>query len=197
MKHSAATRASTAVGLAFAFATAAGCAGGQGHPAAADCNNQMRLGKRVYTSSGYTDRDATRFGEADEAECHDLGGDAPGSVFPDDPKQVTTWSFAGYPTDKVLGVRFDEDSFAVYVADTLPRAESGRIFRELRRDPGAPTDREIALAKAPGTTGARQIGPPRAMGRTAITERGEPSLTIHRWTGFGTGSAPPPRRGRP
>jgi len=107
----------------------------------------VRLNERVYTSHGYTDRAASRFAEADEAECHDVGQNPPGSVFPDNPRHVTAGSFAGYPTDKVLGVRFDEDSFGVYVADSVPRTESDRIYKELQRDASI-TDREIALAAA-------------------------------------------------
>lgn len=134
-----------AIGLAFACAAVVGC---DSEPqSAADCTNQIRYDGRVYSSYGHTDRDAISFGEAEEAECHDVGVGAAGSVFPDDPARVTTWSFAGYPTDEVLGVRFDEDTFAVYVADGLPRAKSDRIFRELGRA-GAITDREIALAEA-------------------------------------------------
>jgi hypothetical protein len=129
-------------------AAAAGCGTGQLEGgASADCASQVRLDDRVYTSHGFTNRDATRFAEADRAECHDVGRNAPGSVFPDQPAHVTAWSFAGYPTDKVLGVRFDEDSFGVYVADTVSRAESERIFQELRPD-DLLSDREIALAEA-------------------------------------------------
>lgn len=114
--------------------------------ASADCSNQVRLHNRVYTSHGYTDRVATRFALAELAECHDVAGE--GSVFPEDPQYVGAWSFPGYPTDQVLGVRFDEDSFAVYVADGVPRAESERIFRELDSEAVPITNREIGLAEA-------------------------------------------------
>jgi len=111
----------------------AGCSAYQSHPSAADCQRQVRLGDRVYTSYGHTDRAATRFALADRAECHDVGRHADGSVFTENPTQVRVWSFDGYETEKVLGVRFERDSFAVFVADSVPRAESELIFTELRQ----------------------------------------------------------------
>lgn len=100
---------------------------------AADCASQVRLDGVVYTSHGYAERIATRHSAADAAECHDVGKDAAGSVFPARPRQVTTWTFGGYPPEKVLGVRFDQDSFEVFVADSVPRAKRERIFRELQK----------------------------------------------------------------
>lgn len=46
------------------------------------------------------------------------------------------WSFEVYSTDKVVGVRFDSDSYAVFVAESVPRTESDQIFEELH-----PSDR--------------------------------------------------------
>jgi len=98
----------------------------------AECTPQVRLGNVIYTSYGYTDRQPKKFANAGEADCHDVGRDAPGSVFPAAPRQVAVWAFRGYPAEKVLGVRFDENSFAVHVAESVPRAEGNRIFRELQ-----------------------------------------------------------------
>jgi hypothetical protein len=48
------------------------------------------------------------------------------------PRQVTVWSFRGYATKDVVGVRFDNaDSFGVFVADDVPQAGSDRIYAEL------------------------------------------------------------------
>jgi translation initiation factor 2B subunit (eIF-2B alpha/beta/delta family) len=91
----------------------------------------VRLDGHVYTSYGFTDREATQFSVAEQADCHDVGRDAEGSVFLDDPTQVTVWSFESYATEKVLGVRFDRDSFAVFVADSVPRDQADRILEEL------------------------------------------------------------------
>jgi len=111
----------------------AGCGSSQPQESTADCTNQVRIDGRVYTSYSMTDREGTPFGVADQADCHDVGVGAEGSVFPDSPRQVAVWSFEEYPTEKVVGVRFDRHSFGVFVADTVPQAESNRILLELGR----------------------------------------------------------------
>jgi hypothetical protein len=108
-----------------------GCSADGSPRTSSDCSAQIRADGRVYTSHGFTDRRATRHSAADAAECHDIGEDAAGSVFPEHPRQVTTWSFPGYPPEEALGVRFDKDWFAVYVSDSLPTAERERTFQEL------------------------------------------------------------------
>ena len=50
---------------------------------------------------------------------------------PDEPQQVPTWTFDGYSSDKVLGVRFGEDGFAVFIADSVPRDERDQILEAL------------------------------------------------------------------
>ena len=120
-----------AVGLAFFLA---GCVGSTDAPegsAAYECTTQIRLDGVIYSGYGYTDQEATEFGTADEAACHDVGLDAPGSVFPDDPDQVTVWTFAGYESDQVLGVRFGQDQFVVLIAESVPRDQADHIFSEL------------------------------------------------------------------
>jgi hypothetical protein len=103
-------------------------------PSTADCASQVRAEGALYTSHDYTDRNATRYSTADAAECHDVGNDAAGSVYPEHPGQVMTCTFLGYPPEKVRGVRFDHDSYAVFVTDSVQGAERG-IFRELQRPP--------------------------------------------------------------
>jgi hypothetical protein len=120
-----------ATGALALTATAAGCSSGVEGEAAGDCSLQIRLDGDTYTSYGFTDRDGTRYAPADEASCEDVGEDPRGSVFSDDAPRVTTWTFSGYPPDDVLGVRFDADSFTVYVADSLAPDERDRIFEEL------------------------------------------------------------------
>lgn len=110
---------------------ASGCSGDGGSQISRDCSAQVRADGIVYTSYGYTDRKASRHSVADRADCDDVGEDAAGSVFAEHPQQVTTWSFRGYPPEEVVGVRFDQDSFAVFVADSVPDAERERIYREL------------------------------------------------------------------
>jgi hypothetical protein len=124
-----------AMSLAIASSvTATGCSydDSAGNAAAADCNQQVRLAGVTYTSTGYTERAATKHLPADEAECHDIGETPAGSVFPESPEQVTTWTFDGYPPEKVLGVHFKDDSFAVFVADFVGQRARNRISRALR-----------------------------------------------------------------
>ena len=124
---------STAVAVTLAFSLA-GCASSTKAPegsTAYECTSQIRWHGVIYNGYGYTDQEATRLGTADEAACHDVGRDAPGSVFPDDPHQVAVWTFAGYASDQVLGVRFGQDSFAVFIAESLPRPQGDRILSEL------------------------------------------------------------------
>lgn len=112
-----------------------GCAGSGVSETSSDCQAQLRADGIIYTSYGFTERKASRHSVADRADCDDIGEDAAGSVLPDNPEQVATWSFRGYPPDGVLGIRFDRGTFAVFVADSVPGAERERIFRELGTPP--------------------------------------------------------------
>ena len=118
---------------------AAGCAGGAtsqaGRTTTADCTQQIRFQGIVYSGYGHTDEEATELGTADAAECHDVGPNAAGSVFEDNARQVTIWSFDRYPTDEVVGVEFDEDTFAVFVAEGVPSGRTEQIVRELTAAP--------------------------------------------------------------
>jgi hypothetical protein len=129
MKTAAATVAVT-VGL-----TLTACGGNEAPTTTADCSLQVRLEGIVYTSYGFTDHRATHYGQADVAECEDVGQDARGSVFPSSPRHVRTWTFAAYPPTKVVGTRSGKtDSFAVFVADSVSPAERDRIFEDLARE---------------------------------------------------------------
>ena len=99
-----------------------------------DCTPQIRAEGITYSNYGYTELAATKHGRADKADCHDEGPDACGSVFPDDPRQVAVFAFPGYPPDQVLGTRFDKDSFAVFIADSVPRAQGERTLRKLQAE---------------------------------------------------------------
>lgn len=107
-----------------------GCSG-SGPQTFADCAAQVRADGVVYTSNGVTERKASKYASAERADCHDVGQDAAGSVFPDEPSQVATWTFPGYPPAKVLGVRYGTDSFGVFIADSVPSEERERIYEDL------------------------------------------------------------------
>jgi hypothetical protein len=98
---------------------------------AADCGDQVRLDEVTYTGYGYTDRKPVPFAMAHKADCHDVGKDAPGLVFPDNPQQVEAWRFEGYSPKNVLAVPFRNDSYEVFIAESLPEAETDRILAEL------------------------------------------------------------------
>ena len=109
-----------------------GCAENGGSQTSSDCSAQVRADGIVYTSYGFTESSATKFSSAEAADCEDVGRDAAGSVFSESPPTVTTWRFAGYPPVKVLGVRSgNTDSFAVFVADSVPPEERNRIYKDL------------------------------------------------------------------
>lgn len=119
--------------LGVVIAAATGCSA-TSTQSSADCAAQIRVAGVVYTSYGTTNRGAARHVEADEAECHDVGADAPGSVFADTPRQVRTWTFTGYSPDEVLGVRHGRNGFEVFVADTVQPDDRERIYAGLSRD---------------------------------------------------------------
>lgn len=97
-----------------------------------DCNLQVRSGGIVYTQVVMdTDHEVTRLATAESADCDDVGADARGSVFPEDPRLVDTWQFTGYPTDEVLGVRLGQDTMSVFVADVVPPEQRDRLAEEL------------------------------------------------------------------
>ena len=120
-----------AVAVTFAFVVT-GCVGKGGSQVSGDCAAKVRADGIVYTSNGYTDRSATKHSSAEEADGEDLGSRAAGSVFPVSPRHVTTWTFADYPSPKVLGVRSSStDLFAIFVADSVPPEERDRIYEDL------------------------------------------------------------------
>lgn len=100
-------------------------------PSTSDCTTQIKVGSTVYSSYGFVDRPAVRHTSAERADCEDVGEDARGSVFPAEPEQVMAWTFPGFSPDEVVGLRFDESSFEVFIADPLPDGERERLFEQL------------------------------------------------------------------
>lgn len=119
--------------LGVATVAATGCSAGP--RATADCQAQIRVSGTTYTSYGTTSREAVRHGHAVGAVCHDVGAGASGSVFPDVPAHVRTWTFDGYSPDEVLGVRYGHHDLAVFVAGTVRPADRERIYADLSGDP--------------------------------------------------------------
>ena len=129
---------------------AGGCAESGGQQTSEDCSAQVRADGILYTSHGYTERRASKYSSAEEADCQDVGSDAAGSVFPETPRHVATWTFAGYPPAKVLGVRFGQDSFAVFVADSVAPEEREQIYEDLVR-------RAQVSRESPWVDGGRRV----------------------------------------
>ena len=96
-----------------------------------ECVPQIRLDDTTYIAAGYTEVRGTRFGTAVEADCDDVGPSPQGSVFTENSEQVAVWSLRGYSTDDVVAARFNEDSFVIFVADSMPRGEIDRVVGEL------------------------------------------------------------------
>jgi hypothetical protein len=94
---------------------------------AADCVAAVRYQGTVYVENGFSDHQAEILGDADQSSCEDSGLDARGVVFPDDPAQVSVWSFTGYDPEKVVGLRETEDQFRVLVAEGLSASEVKKI----------------------------------------------------------------------
>jgi Family of unknown function (DUF6281) len=107
-----------------------GCAEREGQQASRDCSAQIRADGILYTSQGYTDREADKYSLANDGDCQDVGPDADGSV-QETSRQVATWTFRGYPAAKVLGVRLGTGSFAVFVADSVAPKEREQIYEAL------------------------------------------------------------------
>jgi Family of unknown function (DUF6281) len=124
-------RTAVAATVALLLAGCAGSTNAREGRAASECTSQVRLDGVIYSGYGYTDQQATRLGTADEADCHDVGPDPKWSVFPENPRQVEVWSFEGYSPHEVVGVRFDDDSFAVFVAESVQPDRASRVFNEL------------------------------------------------------------------
>lgn len=100
----------------------------------ADCGNLVRLNGTVYEEIGTVRVPATRAGMADASNCADVGPPPPrGAYFPEQPRQVQTWSIAGFPMSRVVGVRQHREGTSIYVAQRVSQPNAERIFAELAR----------------------------------------------------------------
>jgi hypothetical protein len=93
----------------------AGCPGDQG-ATSADCASAIRGDGTVYVEAGFTKHLAVASGQAERADCHDVGRDAPGIVFPGEPNAVNVVAFEDHDASQVLGVR-EGKKIRVFVAE--------------------------------------------------------------------------------
>lgn len=116
-----------------------GCGGSTGsdgdvensHADQAECTPQVRFQGTIYTEIGYSSESVARLGMADEAACADVGRDAKGSYFPDDPQRVEVGKFDSYSSTRVIGVR-KGDLLGVYVSEDLDTETASSIAADLR-----------------------------------------------------------------
>ncbi|NUR10066.1 MAG: hypothetical protein HOQ45_24060 [Nocardioidaceae bacterium] len=108
-----------------------GCGGGPSGSgsATADCVLSIRTGGTAYVERGTTERPAAAAGHADGSACDDMGRDARGAYFPEEPRQVDVRTFDGVDPGRALGVRAGDGTYTVYVAE---QADAQRIVRRLR-----------------------------------------------------------------
>ena len=109
-----------------------GCGSDQG-ATSADCGAAaIRRDGTVYTEAGVTKHPATATGQAERAECHDVGPNAPGTVFPGDGEKVKVVTFEEYEASQVLGVR-EGNTTRVFVAEGVA---SQPVMKALEGDAG-------------------------------------------------------------
>ena len=121
--------------------SALGCApsdGGAGGQAATDCALAVRLDGMQYVEYGFTDHAASKWGQAEDSACDDMGRNPRGSYFPGNPRRVDVWSFDGQDPRKVLGVRERTGTLRVFIAQDVGRAKAGAIVEAL----GEPSGRQ-------------------------------------------------------
>ena len=119
-------RRAGAVILTVAF-SACSQSGGEGGQTAGDCAAAVRFEGAVYVEGGFSDQPAKRLGRADRASCSDVGPDARGVYFADDPAPAPVWSYAGYDPAQVVGVRESGRTFRVFLAEDLPAGAKREI----------------------------------------------------------------------
>ena len=119
--------------------SALGCApsdGGAGGQAATDCALAVRLDGMQYVEYGFTDHAASKWGQAEDSACDDMGRNPRGSYFPGNPRRVDVWSFDGQDPRKVLGVRERTGTLRVFIAQDVGRAKAAAIVEALEEPSG-------------------------------------------------------------
>ncbi len=100
--------------------------------ASAECVPFIRRKGITYRGYGYTAERPRPFSRAEVADCRDTQPDSPGSVFASTPPKEAVGTFRGFPAEEVLGVRFNETTYSVFIAQSLPRAKGEAILADLR-----------------------------------------------------------------
>ena len=90
-----------------------GCASSTG---TADCATTVRYEGSIYRESGFTDTVADEIGMVDLADCDDMGADAQGSYFSDNPEQVAAWSLPGKDVARLIAIPTGDGRYNVMKA---------------------------------------------------------------------------------
>ncbi len=111
------------------------CGEGEGESGGdSDCGLAIRSEGTVYSEAGFVKGPAKSVGQADFASCDDVGEDARGAYFPDDPRQVEVWSFEGQDTGRVLGTLESNGRYRVFVAEGQDADEVLRALRQSQKN---------------------------------------------------------------
>ena len=89
-----------------------------------------------YVEYGFTDHAASKWGQAEDSACDDMGRNPRGSYFPGNPRRVDVWSFDGQDPRKVLGVRERTGTLRVFIAQDVGRAKAAAIVEALGEPSG-------------------------------------------------------------
>lgn len=97
----------------------------------ASCVAQLRLNGVIYDGWAYVERaERQRVGQADLASCEDVGREARGNVFPEEPQRVEVWSLPPVESTKAVGV-VQGRGFTVYLARGLSDEDRQRVLDQL------------------------------------------------------------------
>jgi len=86
----------------------------------------VRFAGTVYVEGGSTTRDGVSLGQGEESSCADVGREAGGTYFADDPAQVALWSLEGLDPAHVVAVQ-ELGGFRVFLAEDLSASDRQEI----------------------------------------------------------------------
>ena len=113
-------------GLVLVISALTGCSA-DAVSSAGDCSVMVRFEGREYVGHWFTDEPAAALGEAELAECDDVG-DGAGQVFPDDVTLVEVRALDGFDSSKVVVVALpDYASWHVMLAEDTPDDVRARL----------------------------------------------------------------------
>ena len=98
-----------------------------------DCATVVRLGATEYIERGFTRDVGTPLGDADLSECDDVGADARGAYFPEDPTTVNAWAVPGFDTSDVVAITYNDRLYGVLVSEDAARHIQARVIEQFSK----------------------------------------------------------------